>query len=196
MKPIKTLLRLMLITGILLFQNSCKKNEDDTTEPAPPPPATQNDPELITRMEITFTDSAMPANQFTCLYIDPDGQSGSGAPTQVDTIRLFASKTYLLNIKLFNDLATPVDTVSNQIHNEANDHQFFFSFNQINVQAGYRDLDTQTPPQPLGLQAFWRTTAPGPGGAGIVLKHQAGIKDGNIATGIPDLQAGMPCIVQ
>lgn len=193
----KNTLLIFLLLGVAVA--ACNK-EDDYTPPAQQTSNTttpgSNNPERITRMVVLFTDSAQPASQVLVTYVDTSLSDTVTPPLHTDTIRLDANRTYFLDILYFNDGANPVDTVSNEIMAEANDHQVFFHFNMLTAISGYRDLDSQSPPQPLGLRSFWHTGSPGSGGAAIILKHQPGTKTGNEASGQLDFEARMPMIIQ
>jgi hypothetical protein len=173
---------IMTITGLLSFFASCKKDKDLVPVPQP----VQNEAEVITTLKITLVDSANSSNIATATFRDPDGDGGVG-PDIFDTIVLQPNKTYYATIVLLNELALPVDTISNEVAEEANDHQFFFVYNTVSVTHTYLDSDTNIPPFPLGLSTKWKTGAIGNGTSQIILKHQPGIKDGNITTGETDI---------
>jgi hypothetical protein len=160
----------------------CKKDKDEV--PNPPPPA--NEEEVITTLKLIFTDSANTSNTITATFKDPDGDGGQGV-TIHDTIQLQANKTYLVDILLLNEVASPVDTISNEVAEEANDHHFFFHYSGVNITTTYLDSDTNTPPLPLGLSTKWKTGAAANGTSQVILKHQPDVKDGSQAPGETDI---------
>jgi hypothetical protein len=170
---------------------ACKKDDDQVTVPPP----VVNEQEIITSLQLVVTDSATGNAVDTVVFLDPDGD-GSGAPSRWDTLRLQPSKTYLVNVVLLNTLANPADTISNEVLEEANDHQFFYSFTGAGVTHTYLDSDTNTPPLPIGLQNKFRTGAASTGTTQVILKHQPGIKDGNVATGDTDIDVTFQTIIQ
>jgi hypothetical protein len=169
------------LTGILFLQ-SCKKDDDLIDVPAP----IVNEQEVITTLQVIFTDSATntPAGIFQFRDTDGDGPNG---PVEWDTIALNNNTTYYADVVLLNELASPIDSISNEVAEEANDHQFFFTISGANLTHSYLDQDTNTPPLPIGLHNKIRTGNASNGSVQIILKHQPGIKDGLITTGDTDI---------
>ena len=187
MKKFKTTFYTLIVLSIVVLSlHSCKpnKNECDNCET-----------ELITTLNVALTDSATGAvSHFTFRDLDGDG---ANAPVQFDTIKLLANHTYTASLLVLDESKTPADTISNQILEEANDHQFFFHTHDVIVNFSYLDFDWHTPPMPVGLTTKWyvgSTTATG--AIHVVLKHQPGIKDGNEATGDVDLDVEFNALVQ
>ena len=141
----------MLALGALsLVVVSCKKDEVKPAEPTPP-----NESELITTMELHFTDS-LSGNTFKVVFNDPDGDGGK-APTQFDTIHLLKNSTYKVEVTLLDKSKTPADTISNEVLEEANDHLFFYSSNPtslVNVKIEDKDSNGKN----LGLKSTWKTS--------------------------------------
>ena len=160
----------------------CKKDKDEVATPNP----TVNEEEVITTLKLIFTDSANTSNTVTATFKDPDGDGELGV-TIHDTIKLQANRTYLVDILLLNETASPVDTISNEVEEEANDHHFFFHYSGVNITTTYLDMDTNTPPLPLGLSTKWKTGVIANGTSQIILKHQPGVKDGTEAPGETDI---------
>jgi hypothetical protein len=176
MKKNKILLKIALIA--LMF-HACKK---DTDLPKIPEPI--NEPEVITSLTLTFTDSANTSNVISAKFIDNDGDGGN-QPTTFDTIKLKANTTYYTNLELFNAIVE--EEITPEIVEEANDHLFVFKPNGLNLSIVITDFDTNTPPMGIGLKSTWRTGTIGNGFVQIVLKHQPGIKNGTEAPGDTDI---------
>lgn len=171
---------------------ACKKDDDQVTVPPP----VVNDQEIINSLQLLVTDSATGNVVDTVVFLDPDGD-GSGAPSRWDTLRLQPSKTYLVDVILLNTFENPADTVSNEVLNEADEHQFFFVFTGATVTHTYLDSDGGTPPLPVGLENKFRTGTASTGTTQVILKHQpGGIKDGNITTGDTDVDVTFQTIIQ
>ena len=171
--------------------SGCKK--DDDLVDVPPPIV--NEPEVITSMFLMLTDSATNTPFDTIAFRDLDGD-GSNAPVQWDTLRLNANTTYLMNVLLLNEIPNPADTISNEVAEEANDHQFFYNIAGVSLTHTYLDQDTNTPPLPIGLANKIRTGAAGTGTFQVVLKHQPGTKDGQQTTGDSDVDVTFQTIIQ
>jgi len=174
---------------LMLFWSGCKKDRDQV---AVPPPVL-NAPELITSMVLVFTDSSNVSNIIKAEFRDPDGPGGNAA-TKFDTIKLSPNKTYSLNILLLDETKNPIDTVSEEIWKERNDHQFFFSHSGINVSITYLDVDGNG--YPVGLTTKWRTGIASLSTSKITLKHQAGTKNGTMGPGETDVEVNYQTKIQ
>jgi len=177
MKTTKSIIRILF--ALLLMAGAITGCEE-----ANPPPI--NEEELITTMTLTFTDSANSSNVITATFRDTDGDGGNG-PTQFDTIRLGAGKTYFTEITLLDETKTPAGVISEDVLEEANDHHFFFHTSGANITATYEDWDTNSPPLPLGLSTKWVTGAASNGTTHVILKHQPEVKDGTEVPGETDI---------
>ena len=169
----KLFFTLLLMAGAV---SGCKEEN--------PPPV--NEEELITTMTLTFTDSANSSNVITATFRDTDGDGGN-APVQFDTIKLAAGKTYFTEITLLDESKTPAEVISEEVLEEANDHHFFFHATGATVTVTYEDLDTNSPPLPVGLSTKWITGNASNGTTQVILKHQPEVKDGTEAPGETDV---------
>ena len=112
------------------------------------------DPENISRVTVTLTPTGG-GNAVTSVRVDPDGTQLPQAvgPAQ-GTLSLTKGTTYNGTIALLNDLdPNNVVNISNEVHNEADFHRFFYTFScsGVSVPTSSLDVDTQSPPQPVGL---------------------------------------------
>ncbi|MBA3683102.1 MAG: hypothetical protein H0W73_18355 [Bacteroidetes bacterium] len=212
----KTTTKMMLsaAVAVALVAVSCKKKDKD---PEPTPPTTTGNPppneqEIITTMNVIIDNGTTTATYF---YKDPDGDGGiagfygPGATTtssQTDSvINLLANKNYTVNLLLLDETKNPVDTISNEVLEEAADHMFFFNqqspsalpnasvtINGTNLTITYKDTDGATTPLPIGLLTEWMTgsTTATKKELNIELKHQPNIKNGTYAPG--DVDAAVP----
>jgi hypothetical protein len=177
----KTFFKLTLLAIITAaFFSSCKKDDDQIDVPPP----VVNEPEVITTLTVHFIDSSNTSNTVTATFRDPDGDGGLSYDI-FDTIRLANNKTWYAEVILLNETTSPVDTISNEVLEEANDHLFCFSPNGTSATVNITDLDGNS--LPIGLLSKWKTTSTGTGTMQIVLKHQPGIKDGNCTPGDTDI---------
>jgi len=208
-----------LILGItLLALGSCKK--DEKTDPAPAPTPTPNPEEVITTFKITFKDSAT-ASEKTYFFKDPDGPGGQAAyygPTaalQSDSvIQLNANSTYYASILLLDETKNPIDTISNEVLEEGDEHMFFYNngsntiinsgnpytvqLNGSGIKITYTDLDAGTPQRGIGLTTLWKTNASSSAvkfPLTITLKHQPDLKDGTYAPGESDISVDFKLMV-
>jgi len=179
-KQIKIILMLSL-SSIAIFQ-ACKPDD----------PAPVNESELITSVVLNFTDSAT-QQVLSFQFRDPDGPGGNN-PTVFDTLQLKANSTYFVSTVLLDESKSPVDTISNEVEEEGDEHQFFYTpQNGIAVSVSYADQDVNG--NPIGLATKWKTGATGSGSVLVVLKHQPGEKNGSVATGETDVEVAFPASI-
>lgn len=173
----------IIICSLALLIFSCKKKND----PIPKAPQNPNEAELITTLKIIFTEQ-ISGNVSAFSFRDIDGPGGN-APTK-DIIQLDASKTYSGRIILLDETKSPVDSISNEVEEEKDDHQFFFTVTSANLTSSYTDYDTHG--VPLGLYPNFVTGSASTGKLKVVLKHQPDIKpnsgNGNASIGETDIE--------
>jgi hypothetical protein len=158
----------------------CKKDDDSPSNPG----TGNNQGEIITTLKLLFTDSLTGAHFAEFVFRDPDGAGGNG-PVEFDTIRVATGTNYEVNILLLDETKIPVDTISNEVLEEAVDHMFFFHHTGTNITTVYQDADSNG--LPLGLYTTWTTGSSSAGSSRILLKHQPGTKDGTEGPGETDV---------
>jgi hypothetical protein len=179
----------MLSLGLAaLSMTSCKKDTDLVDVPVPD----QNESEVITTFQITFTDAGGTQPTVTAVFQDLDGDGGNG-PSLFDTIVLAPSTTYNAEIILLNETETPADTISNEVLEEAADHLFCFSPAGVDLNITRTDTDGT---YELGLQSQWVTGVIGDGTTEISLKHQPDFKDGTCTPGETDIELNFVTKIQ
>ncbi len=180
------------LTGLLVVLIiGCKK---DTTKPQDN--HEHDESELITTVQLNFSGKGNSGNDttFTVLFDDPDG-TGGNKPTAFDTIRLAANKTYSCDLILLDKSKNPVDTISNEVKEEADDHLFFFTpSNKDALSVSINDKDSKG--RNLGLKTSWVTTSAATGTVKVKLMHQPGVKDGTTATGDTDVEVDFPLVIK
>ncbi len=183
-KPVNLFIASLVISS-LIFLVGCKVKD----------PVPENIPELITRATITFTPSGgSSGSSVVVTATDPDNIGAQDI--KVDgPINLMKGTTYTLTIQLVDGLYQPTDTfydVSKQIEGEAEEHQFFFSWNAglFSNPVGDGNIDNRNDPvnyglsvdkngRPVGLTTTWTTASTPSTGSNsfrVVLKHQPDIK--------------------
>lgn len=189
MNIVKTILKTTFVTSaiflMMVFYTSCKKET-----PVPPNP---NDEELITTIQLNFTDSAGVQPAISAIFRDADGDGGN-APSQWDSIKLKANTTYLASILLLDETKSPVDTISHEVLAEAKDHLFCFTVSNLSTTIKRTDADVNN--LEIGLQSRWSNGLAGTGTVQLVLRHQPDIKDGSCAPGASDVDITFQTIVQ
>lgn len=158
-----------------VFIVSCKKNDEkDATNP----PIT-NTQEQITTVVLTGNGSS---NQFTVTWEDLDG-AGGNAPV-IDSLLLDTGIQYNVSVLLLDKTKTPWDTISNEVEEKKNVHQFFYTPSSSltgKMAITISDFDNNTPPLPVGLRFTINTQSssgfmlPVTGSLRMVLSHYDGI---------------------
>jgi hypothetical protein len=181
------ILTFAFLSASLVTFNGCKKDD----------PKPEDVPELITKATLTFTPNGGGA-AVVVTATDPDGEGIQDI--KVDgPINLAANKTYVLTLDMINGLAKPTDPaykVTEEIEEEGDEHQFFFSWSNnafsnptgngnidnrndvLNYTGGANSKDKNN--RPLGLTTTWTSATPA-GGAitssfRVLLKHQPDLK--------------------
>lgn len=178
---------IQLIATILLISflsSACIKKT--TTPPNP------NENELITTCQINFVDSAGIQAPRSFKYRDLDGDGGNN-PSQWDTIRLKSNTTYFAEILLLDESKNPVDTISQEVAKEGQDHLFCFTTSGITTQIVRKDQDVNG--MGIGLFTSWKNETISNGNVNIVLRHQPGVKSGSCDPGDTDIDLNFQTII-
>jgi hypothetical protein len=139
---------------------NCKKRDD--IEPT-------DDNELITRVDLIFTDSANKSTTFS--FQDKDGDSRTN-PEKFDKIVLAKGKDYTLKIEVYDDTKTPAALISEEINQESDVHLFVFKSNPTGLLTTTL-IDKDKNGLPVGLTSTVKTAATaGKGTYQVILKHQ------------------------
>lgn len=168
-----------LLTTLLII--GCGK-DDDGPKPTTTPPI--NEEELITTVKLTFVDTAGNQPTVEAWFRDPDGDGGN-VPTQFDTIRLVANTVYNTTITLLDESKNPVEDITQEVEEEADEHLFCYTPNGINLTIIRTDTDGTFE---VGITTQWATGNGSVGTTKVVLKHQPGVKDGTCAPGDTDVE--------
>jgi hypothetical protein len=177
-KTIRSMIAAFVIATVWI---GCKKDSDPVPTPTPP----SNEEEVITTMKLKFVDSSNTSNIRYATFRDPDGDGGLSYDI-FDTIMLEPNKTWFTTVYILNETVSPIDTISNEVLEEAVDHLFCFSPTGVSASVVKTDLDINS--RPIGLQSKWFTMVAGYGTMQVSLKHQPGIKDGTCSPGTTDIE--------
>ena len=167
-------------------------------------PAPEDTPEAITEVKLTFTPTSGTAVVATATDADGDGSGFVFSPTNTNGIELKKGVQYTLDITIANQLETPVEDVTEEIKEEADEHQFFFSGTALNnvftqTTTAYADTENdyfadgctgcENSTTVVGLKTTWNIDAAS-GKTGVLnirLKHQPdGLKTGSVTSGEDD----------
>lgn len=146
---------------------------EDDNEPDP-----VNEEELITTVNLIFTDPAGAATTFTFYDIDAEGPQ---API-ITNDTLDANVAYTLAIEFVNETETPPEQITEEVHEEGDEHQIFFMPSQgLNLTVNYNDTDIDG--RPIGLLNTANAGATSNGTLRVVLRHEPSKAAANVAAG-------------
>ena len=134
-----------------------------------------HDHEVMTTVVLNFTDDDS-GDLLTFQWADPEDD---GDPV-IDDIALMDGSSYSLSIQILNELEDPVEDVTTEIGDEADEHQFFFTGSAVQslstgtnddavVEQSYDDEDDDG--LPLGLDNSITTLGVGSGDFVVTLRH-------------------------
>lgn len=186
MKKFKLLFTFLAAFALTL--SSCEKKD----------PKLQNEEELITTLTYTLTPAAGGA-AVEMKFVDLDGPGGN-APIISGGI-LMANTVYNATVKIWNESKTPAENITEEVKEEAEDHQFFYSSTLSDVVIGYEDTDKNA--MPIGVETTVTTGNAGTGKLSVTLRHEpnktaAGVSTGDIsnAGGETDIEVTFEIDVQ
>jgi dynactin complex subunit len=168
---------LFLSLSSLFF--SCKKEEVVPTD----------DNELITTVELIFTDANKKVTTFS--FQDKDGD-GKTPPEKFDKITLDKNMAYTMEIKVYDETKNPKEDITEQIKLESDVHLFVFKIDPSAL-FSLKAIDKDKNGLPIGLLSSGTTqNAVGVGKFNLILKHQPpvngkAVKTGNEAGGSSDI---------
>lgn len=179
---------LLLALVSTLFITSCDKDDPPIVE----------EPEIITTVIYTLT----PTNgepPVVLTFRDLDGENGNAPVVTGGT--LAANQTYNGTIECQNESVMPTEDITEEILEEDEDHQFFFSTTVTDLNINYSDQDSQG--NPVGLSNTITTGGIYSGTITVILKHlpekfATGVSEGDItfAGGDTDVEATFPIDVE
>jgi len=145
-----------LAAGLLTV--SCSNDDDD--------PEVINDEEVITTMNVTLTAAS---GNITLQSQDLDGD-GPNAPVIDISGNLAANTTYSGSIELLNETESPAEDITEEVAEEDDEHQFFFSASGAVTGTDYADQDGDG--NPVGILFTLTTGDAGNGTLQITLRHE------------------------
>lgn len=161
------------ILGMFLMLSVFTACDSDDPEPV-------NEEELITTVELTFTNDNDASDVRTASFTDLDGEGGNDPI--IDNISLMANATYTLTVRFLNEEETPAEDITEEVEEEDEDHQVFYVATGAEFTYAYGDQDSNQ--NPLGLTGTVTTGAASNGTLQVILIHEpnktaAGVRDGD-----------------
>ena len=184
MKTMKFLSTAIFATALIF---SCSSDDDSTPEPV-------LEEEVITTMTITLT-----ADGQADVILQTQDLDGDGPDLPVVTVSgdLSENTMYSGSIVLLNETEDPAENITEEIEEEALEHQFFYTIgNGLNAETDYNDADSDG--NPIGLDFVLSTNSVSSGSITFTLRHEPtkpnmGIED---AGGETDIEATFDIAIQ
>jgi hypothetical protein len=182
MNPFKNLQLLAILFSVITIIG-CSNNDDDA-------PEKENEVEVFTDVTLIFTNTADISDVVRASAQDPDG-TGIQELQILNAITLAADTEYTLTYEILNALdPADVENIGDEILEEDNEHQFFYSFTEgaFTNPTGNGNIDTAADPinyndqdengNPVGLSSTWTTSSTASSGASFTvrLQHQPDVK--------------------
>jgi hypothetical protein len=182
MNPFKNLQLLAILFSVITIIG-CSNNDDDA-------PEEENEVEVFTDVTLIFTNTADISDVVRASAQDPDG-TGIQELQILNAITLAADTEYTLTYEILNALdPADVENIGDEILEEDNEHQFFYSFTEgaFTNPTGNGNIDTAADPinyndqdengNPVGLSSTWTTSSTASSGASFTvrLQHQPDVK--------------------
>lgn len=138
--------------------------------------------EVITTITVTFTPASGGA-AVSASFRDADGDGGMSGTT--DPLVLAPTTAYTMTVSLLNELENPAEDITEEIREEALDHQFFFLGSAVSgpatgtlpeaiLEHAYTDTESDyvgSGDLPVGITNAMTTRAAGTGELRLVLRH-------------------------
>ncbi len=153
-------LKLLVLLTAGLFAVSC--SDDDES------PVIVNEEEVITTVIITLT----PQGGGTSISLQSQDLDGDGPNAPVVTVsgNLEDFTTYEGSIELLNETENPVGDITEEVEEEAEEHQFFYTVTGSIDNVIYNDTDGNG--NPVGLVFLLTTREPGAATLAVTLRHE------------------------
>ncbi len=131
-------------------------------------PEPVNEEEVITTMTVTL--SASDASSVELKYQDLDGD-GPNAPVITVSGDLATETVYSGSIVLLNETESPAENITEEVEEEDDEHQFFFTVGSgLDAAVEYGNFDADL--NPLGTEFLLSTGAAGSGSLTFTLRHE------------------------
>ena len=174
-----------IFASALIF--SCSSDDDSTPEPV-------LEEEVITTMTITLT-----ADGQADVILQTQDLDGDGPDLPVVTVSgdLSENTMYSGSIVLLNETEDPAENITEEIEEEALEHQFFYTIgNGLDAETDYNDADSDG--NPIGLDFVLSANSVSSGSITFTLRHEPtkpnmGIED---AGGETDIEATFDIAIQ
>ena len=159
-KKMKTIKLLAILFISALTFTACSEDDHDDHDDH------DHENEVITTVNYTLTDGS---DEVTLTFIDLDGEGGEEGEINISG-PLSANTTYTGTIELLNATEDPAEDITEEIMEEDDEHEFFYTSTVAGLAITKTDVDGND--NPLGIETSVTTGEAGSGSISIVLKHE------------------------
>lgn len=149
--------KLIYLALAFVFFTSCEKDD----------PVIPNEEELITTVIYQLTPVGG-GGMVEMRYTDLDGDGGDSPLILNGTLQPNTSYTGVLT--LLNEQESPAEDITEEIEEEATEHQFFFEPSNASISVAYDDMDSNG--EAIGLSSILTTTNSDTAALTITLRHE------------------------
>ena len=153
-----------------------------------------NEEEVITTMTVTLANHQNPSDVVTMQTQDLDGD-GPNEPVVTVSGPLTSGTSYSGSIVWLNEMEDPAENITEEIVEEQDEHQVFFSAAGVAMEFVYMDFDSNN--NPVGTQFVLAPLGAGSGSVTITLVHEPTKPNDGLDTagGSIDIQTTFPVTV-
>ncbi len=159
MKTMKTMKLLAVLFVSSIIFTGCSDDDDLG-------PDDGDGEELITTVTYTLSSSN---NTVILKFTDIDGEGGSDGTYSVDG-SLMANTLYTGAIKLENETESPIENITEEIKEEDDEHEFFYTSSISGLIITKTDKDDNG--NDVGIETTLETGSAGAGTISVILKHE------------------------
>ena len=175
----KSLFKISIVILSTLLINGCKKQEQTVSPPVP-------GNEFLTSVRLIAINASNVSDIQVATITDTTLVSNPPDSINMPVLNLKANSTYHVSVLFLDETKTPAGNVTTDIYDRRNYHLLCFDITGANLTVTRTDLDTNTPPLPIGLEDDFVTGAAGTGTLNVQLRHQPNAKNGTCAPGSSD----------
>lgn len=176
----KHLLKLKWMLALVAVALITACGDDDDPEPV-------NEEELITTLNVTFTNTGDATDVVVASFQDLDGPGGDAPVVQNPT--LTANANYSVAVEFLNEQESPAENITEEVEEEDDEHQVFFvPGNGLGFIYTYGDADADG--NPLGLTGTAAIGDAGTGSLNVLLIHEPNKTASGVRNGDPSNAGG------
>jgi hypothetical protein len=178
----KKLSGILVVAGLALLFDGCKKDEKTVSPPVP-------GNEFLTTVQLIAINAADPSDMKTVAVKQLPDQPVDYSNA---TLNLKKNAVYNVQVKFLDETTSPAGDVTEDIYERRNYHLICFTISGAALTVQRTDKDTNTPALEIGLQDAFTTAGASSGALNVQLRHQPNAKNGSCDPGSSDADVTFP----